>query len=102
LIAAIVACWGVYHFTAKAAEGGGFQTYEFATIRWAGRENTRLVRPNGKVEVLRSVLNRVQHPDGMDERAFYMNVAMNAVATEGYDFAGMTQEEIVMKRPVAK
>jgi len=31
-----------------------------------------------------------------------MNVAMNAVATEGYDFAGMTQEEIVMKRPVAK
>lgn len=101
-ILAITACWGIYRFTVKAADGSGFQTYEFATIRWAGRENTRFIRPNGKVEVLGAILKSIQRPDGMDERAFYMNAAMNAVAKEGYEFAGMTSEEIVMKRPVTR
>jgi hypothetical protein len=102
LLVALAACWGIHHLTAKAADEGGFQTHEFATIRWAGRENTRLIRPNGTVEVLGAILSRLKRPDGMDERTFYMNVAMNAVAKEGYEFAGMTSDEIVMKRSVAR
>jgi hypothetical protein len=31
-----------------------------------------------------------------------MTIAMNAVAKEGFDFAGMTQEQFVMKRPLAR
>ncbi len=52
--------------------------------------------------MLGPVLSKVQRPDRTDERSFYMSVAMNAVAKEGYEFAGMTQDEIVMKRPVAR
>ena len=83
-----------------AAEAGAFQKYDFVTIRWAGRENTHLIRSNGKVEFLRSILESVAGPDRTDERAFYMTIAMNAAAKEGYEFAGMTNDEIVMKRGI--
>ena len=102
LIVTGAALWGLYRFTAKAADASGFQTYEYATIRWGGRENTHLIRPNGKVEMLGPLLNKVQRPDRTDDRALYMNVAMNALAKEGYDFAGMTSDQVVMKRPMAR
>jgi hypothetical protein len=31
-----------------------------------------------------------------------MAIAMNALAKEGYDLAAMTQEQFVMKRPLAR
>lgn len=37
-----------------------------------------------------------------DERAFYMNLVMNGLTKEGYEFTGMTNDEIVMKRMVTK
>ncbi|MGN6553009.1 MAG: hypothetical protein ACTHLW_04745 [Verrucomicrobiota bacterium] len=85
-------------FKTRAAEAGSFQKYEYVTIRWAGRDNTHLIRSNGKVEMLGMILNKVPRPDRTDERAFYMNIAMNSVAREGYEFAGMTTDEIIMKR----
>lgn len=100
LASAVLSC--VYLWSAKANESGGFQTYEYATIRWGGRENTHLIRPNGKVEMLAPLLSKLQRPDRTDERSYLINVAMNAVAKEGYELAGMTNDEIVMKRPAAK
>ncbi len=102
MLFAFAICLGVYHFKATAADVRGFQIYEFATIRWDGRENTHLIRPNGKIELLGPILNRVQRPDRTDERSFYMNVAMNAIANEGFEFAGMTADAIVMKRSIPK
>ena len=93
---------GIYILTGRTAENPNFQTYEFVTILWAGRENTHLVRANGKVEMLGPILNKISRPDRADDRAFYMNIAMNAAAKEGYEFAGMTSDEIVMRRPVAR
>ena len=52
--------------------------------------------------MLGPVLTKAQRPDRVDDRAFYMNIAMNAVAKEGFEFAGMTSDEIVMKRPVSR
>ena len=49
-----------------------------------------------------ALLTKFQRPDRVDDLAFYMSIAMNAMAKEGYDFAGMTNDEIVMKRPVAR
>ena len=102
LILAGVSGWGVYQLATRGADATGLQSYEYATIRWGGRENTHLVRPSGKVEMLAPLLNKVQRPDRTDDRAFYLNIAMNAVAKEGYEFAGMTGDEIVMKRSVAR
>ena len=86
----------------SAAELPSFQTQEYVTIRWGGRDNTHLIRPNGQVEVLGPLLNKASRPDRTDDRSFYMNIAMNAVAKEGYEFAGMTNDEIVMRRPRAR
>ena len=76
------------------------QRYEFVTIRWGGRDHTYLIRSNGKVEMLGSILTQSARPDRVEDRAFYMNLAMNAVAKEGFEFAGMTTDEIVMKRAI--
>jgi hypothetical protein len=81
-----------------AAEPTTFQTYEYATIRWGGRENTHVIRPNGQVEMLGPLLKGIVRPDRTDERSYYMSISMNAVAKEGFEFAGMTHDEIVMKR----
>ncbi|MHB8523203.1 MAG: hypothetical protein ACYDH9_20960 [Limisphaerales bacterium] len=86
----------------NAAEPASFQFVEFATIRWDGRDNSYLIRSSGKVEKLRPLFERYPRLEGIDERVYYMNIAMNAVAKEGYDFAGMTQEQIVMRRPVPR
>jgi len=94
--------WCVFVGGGKTAEGVPFQTYEYATIRWAGRENTHLIRPNGKVEFLGPILAKVPRPDRTDDRAFFMNLAMNAVAKEGFEFVGMTPDEIVMKRSLSR
>ncbi len=95
-----VATLGLFARQLMGAGPGTMQRYEYATIRWSGRENTHLIRSNGKVEMLGSVLNRSTRPDRVDERAYYMNVAMNAVAKEGFEFAGMTPDEIVMRREI--
>jgi hypothetical protein len=52
--------------------------------------------------MLGALLTKLQRPDRVDDRAFYMNAAMNAVAGEGFEFAGMTTDEIVMKRAVVR
>ena len=101
VLTAVLFAWSVRQSTSSAADGMSFQTIEFVTIRWDGRDNTYLIRSNGKIERLGSILKATPRPNGTDERAFYMNIAMNAVAKEGYDFAGMTSDEIVMKRVVS-
>lgn len=76
--------------------------FEYATIRWDGRDNTHIVRPGGQVEFTGTELRKAQKPDRADDRAFYMNLVMNGLTKEGYEFAGMTNDEIVMKRTVTK
>jgi hypothetical protein len=72
--------------------------YEYVTIRWAGKENTHLVRPGGKVEFIGNELRKLPRPDRTDDRAFYMNAALNGLAKEGYELAATTSDEIIMKR----
>jgi hypothetical protein len=86
----------------QAAEEGSKATYEYLTIRWGGRENTHIIRPGGKVEFVGPELRRVEFPKGANDRSFFMNVVMNGLTKEGYEFAGMTNDEIVMKRGLTK
>lgn len=76
--------------------------YEYATIRWDGKDNTHIIRPGGQVEHVGAELSKAKRPERTDERAFYMNLVMNGLAKEGYEFAGMTGDEIVMKRATTK
>jgi len=47
-------------------------------------------------------LRKLTRPDRADERSFYMNTAMNGLSKNGYEFAGMTPDEVVMKRLVTR
>jgi len=75
---------------------------ECVAIHWDGRDNTHVIRLNGKVKFLGRIFETSSPPARTDERAFYLNVAMNALAKEGYEFAGRTDNDVVMKRTLAK
>ena len=97
--AVVAACyWPRFALQAQTTVVGS----EYLTIRWAGRENTHIVRPGGQVEFLGAELRKLTRPERCDERAFYMNAAMNGLVKEGWEFAGMTSDEIVMRRPLGR
>ena len=83
-----------------AAEAEGSKAQEYVTIRWAGGDKTHIIRPGGQVEFVGTELRKVVRPDRTDDRAFYMNTAMNGLTKEGYRFVGMTPDEIIMERQV--
>jgi hypothetical protein len=76
--------------------------FEYATIRWAGKENTHLIRPGGRVEFIGAELRKLPKPDRTDDRAFYMNTAINGLSKEGFEVVTMTSDEVVLKRPIAQ
>jgi hypothetical protein len=80
--------------------GAPMATQEYVTIRWAGKERTHLIRPGGKVEFIGLEIQKLPLPDHVDDRTFYLNAAMNGLSKEGYEFAGMTRDEIVMRKAV--
>jgi len=98
LTLALIAAGAWFAFRLYAADASEPPRYEYVTIRWAGKENTHIVRPGGKVEFVGSELRKAQKPDRADDRAFYMNLVMNGLAKDGFEFAGMSSDEIVMKR----
>jgi hypothetical protein len=83
---------------ANAAEDAVPDSIEYATLRWAGRENLHLIRPSGNVEFLGRSLMSIKRPDRADDHSFYMNIAMNALAKEGYELVSMTSDDYVFKR----
>jgi hypothetical protein len=90
------------HSLAADSPAPAVGTYEYITIRWAGRDNTHVIRPNGEVEFVGAQLKNFKRPDRADDRSFYMNVVMNGLAREGWELAAMTPDDYVMKRAVKK
>lgn len=86
----------------RAADDKPVHTVEYVTIRWAGKENTHIIRPGGQVEFIGPELRKVVRPDRTDERSFYMNLAMNGLTKDGYEFAGISNDDIVMKRSLPR
>jgi hypothetical protein len=76
--------------------------FEYVTIRWGGRDNTHVIRPNGEVEFVGGQLKNFKKPDRADDRSFYMNIVMNGLAREGWELAAMTPDDYVMKRAAKK
>jgi len=76
--------------------------YEYVTIRWAGVDNFHIIRPGGQVEFIGGELRKMHKPDRADSRSFYLNCAMNGLTKEGYEFAGISNDDIVMKRTMPR
>ena len=52
--------------------------------------------------MLGNQLKSARKPDRVDDRSFYMNLAMNALAKEGYELVSMTSDDYIMKRAGGK
>jgi hypothetical protein len=74
--------------------------HEYATLRWDGRDNTHVIYPGGHVEILAANFKTIKKPERADERSFFMNLAMNALARQGYELVAMTGDDYVFRRPV--
>ena len=61
-----------------------------------------VIRPGGKVEFIGSELRKLPKPDKADNRSFYLNCAMNGLTKEGFEFAGISNDDIIMKRANAR
>ncbi len=92
----------IFVFRLLAQEARPSSGYEYVTIRWAGLDNTHIIRPGGKVEFIGSELRKFPKPDRADNRSFYLNAAMNGLSKEGYEFAAISNDDIVMKRPLSR
>lgn len=82
----------------KAAQPNQVVPFEYATIRWGGRENTCVIRPDGRIDFPKKALS-AKLPARVDERSFYMNLVLNGLSKEGYELVSMTNDEMVLKRP---
>ncbi len=98
--ALVIAVWPSR--SALAADAPALVRYDYVTLRWAGRDNTHLIRPDGTTEMLGNQLKAARKPERVDDRSFYMNLALNALAQEGYELAAMTSDDYVMKRRSVK
>jgi hypothetical protein len=86
----------------RAVEPARAGTFEYVTVRWGGRDNTHVIRPNGEVEFVGSQLRNYKRPDRADDRSFYMNVVVNGLARQGWEVSAMTPDDIIMRRPTGK
>lgn len=57
-----------------------------------------IVYGDGRVDFVGKELEKVPRPDDANKRAFYMTLALNKMAAQGYEFVGMISDEIVMRR----
>jgi hypothetical protein len=73
---------------------------EYIDIRWDGTDRMCIVFPDGRVEFIGKELEKLPRPDDANKRAFFMTLAMNRMAAQGYEFEGMISDEIVMKRRI--
>jgi|SRR5947209_5682781 len=92
------ACAILFPVKLHSADEGSPDRFEYVTLRWGGRDNTHLIRPSGNVEFLGSQFSKVKRPERADDRSFYMNIALNALANEGYELAAITSDDYVLKR----
>lgn len=78
--------------------------FEYATARFM-EEKTSIVWPDGKVESV-ILLNggkkfdngSEKYPKGADYRMYWLTVAMNIMARQGFEFVHMHDRDVVMKR----
>lgn len=75
LLLAAIAVVALCGLRMTAADTAAPARYEYATIRWAGKENTHIIRPGGQVEFAGAELRKAQKPDRADDHAFYMNLS---------------------------
>lgn len=87
-------------FSLGAAAQDMTSRVEYIDIRWDGTDRMCIVFPDGRVDFVGKELEKVPRPDDANKRGFYMTLALNKMAAQGYEFVSMIPDEIVMKRRI--
>lgn len=85
-------------FHGAAAQPMPAAGFEYIDIRWDGTDRMCIVYPDGRVDFIGKELEKVPRPDDANKRAFYMTLAVNKMAAQGYEVVGMVSDEILMRR----
>ena len=73
--------------------------FEYAVIHWDGRDNTHVIYKGGRHENLGPQFQTLRAPRNVDERSYFLTLAMNALAEKGFEFSGTLDHNPVMRRP---
>ena len=85
----LIAVGSIFVYTAaRSAEDTSTVHYEYASVRYQGGQKTSIVWPDGRVEKI-SNLNNAKRPDTADERMFYLTIAVNLLAKQGFEFVNV-------------
>jgi hypothetical protein len=86
IIPAVAIMLVVFAFQDKAgpAEQRVKQAYEYASIRFVPGGRTIIMWPDGTTDKL-SDLNTTKDPDNLDERLYYLTLAVNLLAQKGFE-----------------
>lgn len=98
---AILSGWAAFT-TGAQTETPSQPATEYVTLHWDGRDNSHVIRPDGVVEFLGAKFKGIKKSDRADERAYFMNLAMNALSREGYELVSMTPDDYVFRRPTKR
>ncbi len=98
LVIAAVVSWGGLVSQSASAQTLSAAGFEYIDIRWDGTDRMCIVYPDGRVDFVGKELEKVTRPDDANKRAFYMTLAVNKMAAQGYEVVGMISDEILMRR----
>ena len=83
-----------------AAQGAASQKYEFAIIKWDGPDRIQYILPD-KFEVAR-LGKRFPRPDGAQEEEYYLAMATNELAKQGWEAVAFDSRRILLRRSIIK
>jgi hypothetical protein len=98
-----LACLGIVSIRPVSSQSSTRRAaHEYATVWWDGTDNSKLIRPDGTVESLAPLFMPTKRPASTDDRSFYLTLALNTLAKDGWEYAGTLNKDIILKRPAAR
>ena len=86
--------------TAPTQDKAAAQQYEYAMIKWDGPDRIQYILPD-KFEVVR-LGKKFPRPDGAQEEEYYLAMATNELARQGWEAMTLDSRRILLRRAIYK
>ena len=86
--------------TSVAQDKSAAQKYEYAMIKWDGPDKIQYILPD-KFEFVRLGAKHPLPKDAQPEE-YYLTVASNELAKQGWEAVNLNSRRVLLKRPVSK
>jgi hypothetical protein len=86
---------------AAAQDKAATPRYEYAMIKWDGPDKIQFILPD-KFEFVRMAEGGQPKPAHAQDEEYYLTLAANKLAREGWEAVNLNSRRILMRRPVAR